>query len=316
MPTALGPELTAAIRISHLTGLPSNSNYQVWYLDSLEACDGPEPLDSSVLLEEKRHRVQDLLEDGEYHLDIIDGEIFRAAQAGAEGDTMTRLLGQRDVMKERLWAMRIAVAPIRNIPPEILGRVFQLYVGGRVILPPKPESNPWKLSHVSSHWRKVLWRTSDVWKNIEIALPRSLGRGHDVVESFINTRKFFQSIVYQSEGLFSLLVQSHNITPIIDLILPASHRLTRLSMRNISPGVLHSLATLPPGSLPCLETLTIDLVYDPNSVNLPPASGWRLQTAPVLKHVDLHLGLQSKYPFGLWIRSTQYRTYPSFHGIN
>ncbi|KAF9456587.1 hypothetical protein BDZ94DRAFT_1315012 [Collybia nuda] len=180
--------------------------------------------------------------------------------------------------------MRIANSPLKRVPPEILGRIFMWYVGGRVIFPLKQTLNPWKLGHVSSQWRQVLWSTADLWNDLEISLPTGCDKNTDIVGSLSIVRSALNDVLYRGKGLHNLRIFSHSITPVADIIFPFVHRFRSLSIKNVSYGIFISLLELPTGAFPFLENINLNIYYDPASADRASHSS-SLQAAPNLTSV-------------------------------
>ncbi|KAF9456585.1 hypothetical protein BDZ94DRAFT_1241424 [Collybia nuda] len=185
--------------------------------------------------------------------------------------------------------MREAISAIRRIPPEILGRIFIYYLGGTIFLPSNTATNfnPWKLGHVSSYWRKVLWSTPEVWKSINI---RSNSDSVNAIERLISIRSATEYIFSISTATHSIIVNDHTSTPIASLITSHNARITSLSLTNLSAGVFFAFLDLPTASWDHLQKLNVQ-VFDDGSctrrtVRTEHSS---FQAAPNLRDVNITL---------------------------
>lgn len=144
------------------------------------------------------------------------------------------------------------------MPPEVLTEIFTLYgsLTPTVYVPPMRDLYPWRLGHVCSRWREILWNSPEIWSNIEIRNPH---RVHEIrVEEILN------EIFSHTSGLVSLCIFSFYYSPsrIRDLILPFIPRLKAISILFLATGLLRMLLELPSGSLNHLQRLDLDFHAD------------------------------------------------------
>ncbi|KAJ7138199.1 hypothetical protein C8R44DRAFT_976021 [Mycena epipterygia] len=86
-------------------------------------------------------------------------------------DRMKFLEEERDSLLSHLANNTAIVSPLRRMPPELLGEIFQW------TLPPIDEEimsascNQWVLTKVSSHWRAIAHSTPSLWSTIVVDFP-------------------------------------------------------------------------------------------------------------------------------------------------
>ncbi|KAG5633560.1 hypothetical protein H0H81_006839, partial [Sphagnurus paluster] len=74
--------------------------------------------------------------------------------------------------EERLERLRVAVAPHKQLPVELLSVIFALSIPSLgFTVPPTSRKAPWSLRSVCSLWRKVVLRDPHLWNNLEILIP-------------------------------------------------------------------------------------------------------------------------------------------------
>lgn len=243
------------------------------------------------LSQETQGRIIELLRHAEKDIQTLDRMIWRILRTGTHNPT--QLLKEREDGATYISMLRRAASTLNRVPPEVLGRIFVHYVGGRVFIPPNPTANPWKLGHVSSYWRKVLWNTPEVWKTIEIQQTVEYPITDTYpFEKLIDVRSAVEDIFSRNTS-HSVIVKDHTFTPIADLISPKNKHITSLSLDNLSTGVLFSFADMPEESWDCLETLDLQLRDD----FIPPLiQRSSFQVAPKLTVVSIMLKYRSRKP--------------------
>ncbi|KAL0063583.1 hypothetical protein AAF712_009501 [Marasmius tenuissimus] len=93
---------------------------------------------------------------------------------------MQKLREQRNVIASRIEERKSWMAPIRTLPPEILGEIFSavcfsdefsLSIGkSRDLRAPRVDKPALDLAHVSHHWRQVAFGHSRLWSSIQVDL--------------------------------------------------------------------------------------------------------------------------------------------------
>ncbi|KAG6810740.1 hypothetical protein H0H92_010544 [Tricholoma furcatifolium] len=88
------------------------------------------------------------------------------------------LITRRDVQAERVQKYRIALAPHKRLPPELLSEIFvrclpfdTLYDSANTLrLPPIIQQAPWVLGQVCSRWRRISRSDPRLWRVAKISL--------------------------------------------------------------------------------------------------------------------------------------------------
>ncbi|KAK1234779.1 hypothetical protein PQX77_002011 [Marasmius sp. AFHP31] len=119
-------------------------------------------------------RNEDALASEVHELHLYDQELERL-----ELD-LQNLREQRNLIAARIEERKSWMAPIRTLPPEILGEIFSavcfsdefsLSIGkSRDLRAPRVDKPALDLSHVSHHWRQVAFGHSRLWSSIEVDL--------------------------------------------------------------------------------------------------------------------------------------------------
>lgn len=231
-------------------------------------CDPWESNDA--LPEATQARIRLLITESEQKLADLDIEhtVVRAYLAFLETKKTTEIA--------RLSALHAVISPVRALPTEILCEIFLACVDSqKVFLPLERNSYPWKLGHVCSRWRKVLWETPGIWDRINISGA-----------SYTSTQRILEplhGILSRNTALIKLSVTKYPSDGFVQL-LPFSHRFKSLSLWGLDPQGLGLLLSLPPGSLDQLECLKIDLLPSPPAPNETIPS---ILVAPSLRTLEL-----------------------------
>lgn len=142
-----------------------------------------------------------------------------------------------------------------KIPPEVL---YEIFLGcsnsGTGILvvdiPPESDFYPWRLGHVCSQWREIIWNSPTIWSNIRIRFDYAKVYPRPNVLSDILSR---------TKSLITLATTGWLQADILYIILTNSHRFKCLSFEALSMDSLIALFELPRGSLDLLESLLIGI---------------------------------------------------------
>ncbi|KAF7362490.1 RNA-directed DNA polymerase from transposon X-element [Mycena venus] len=130
--------------------------------------------------------IRSVISEADARLASLDDEISRFQQ------TIKRLEEERVLVKSYRQKNIAILSPLRRMPPEVLGEIFQL------TLPPGSDQvdvgkfditrSPWVLTRVSSRWRAIAVSTPSLWSRLAIdysgtsdpssAYPLSLARTH------------------------------------------------------------------------------------------------------------------------------------------
>lgn len=187
-----------------------------------------------------------LVVDTKTEMDQLDSEISKTRAL------LASLLDRHNQKAERLAFLRGAISPLKQIPSEILGEIFVFYGEGKpVVLPPNYYSSqpryPWTLGQVSSYWRKVLWNTPDVWRNLEV------GSIYSEDDMTIDAALDIFSRVDEGLSLSTRGEVDYN-NPVCPLILGFVERIRHLAIEP-THDFRFAFLGLPSGSLDALESI-------------------------------------------------------------
>ncbi|KAF9054964.1 hypothetical protein BDZ89DRAFT_912749, partial [Hymenopellis radicata] len=91
-------------------------------------------------------------------------------------DIIERLVKARTQILSHLQDAKSLIHPIRRLPSEILGEIFQHCVPTWALRPPKdsqydsldPRYSPWTLSHVCHLWRHIVTTSPYLWSHLSL----------------------------------------------------------------------------------------------------------------------------------------------------
>ena len=113
-----------------------------------------------------RHEIEEIVRHANADIDFLEREISKLQT------TLLDLQHRRQAIQLHVDSNKALLAPIRRLPVEILQNIFTL------CFPFVSTANvaclPFKVSHVSAHWRAVASTTPDLWRRVElnlVALP-------------------------------------------------------------------------------------------------------------------------------------------------
>ncbi|RDB20760.1 hypothetical protein Hypma_012082 [Hypsizygus marmoreus] len=119
---------------------------------------------------------------GEGRVKVSGLDWYSRPGAGRGGRGMLGYLkARRDVTAARANKIRTALAPHKELPPELLREIFLHSLDGRpFVLPVRSEQNgPWPLRSVSSRWRKLAVSEYRLWSDISVRLRKWDSDLHD-----------------------------------------------------------------------------------------------------------------------------------------
>ncbi|KAL0568758.1 hypothetical protein V5O48_013221 [Marasmius crinis-equi] len=151
----------------------------------------PEQLRSgSIPTKLEQLRNLDVLKAEEHELIRYDQELQRL------DGVMQNLRGQRHRLATRIQQRKSWMAPIRTLPPEILGEIFSsvcsaegysLSIGKKWDLKPAQVRTPaLDLAQVSFHWRQVAIGHSRLWSSIEVDIWRPCEAFEGLIGTYLN----------------------------------------------------------------------------------------------------------------------------------
>lgn len=171
---------------------------------------------------------------------------------------------RRDHLLDQTERYRIAIAPYKRLPPEILIEIFLACLPEHVQLPPSVDEAPLSLTRICSSWRALALNAQELWNKFQVGLCARPLRNHAALTSFqvwLNRcpdRPLSFKVTTAPRAPFPLPGLTHSILP-VDLILPYTTRIRKLDMQNISGEQMTSLISLPMGAFPLLEEIDIFL---------------------------------------------------------
>ncbi|TFK34845.1 hypothetical protein BDQ12DRAFT_688941 [Crucibulum laeve] len=111
--------------------------------------------------EEEKPAIQERLKETELKLSTLDDEIARAKAV------LYRLVVQKNNLEFYLKEQKSLLAPVRNLPDDVLEEIFILCSSGTgVDLLPQETDYPWSLSQVCHRWRAVALHLSQLWQKL------------------------------------------------------------------------------------------------------------------------------------------------------
>ncbi|KAF6747428.1 hypothetical protein DFP72DRAFT_919813 [Ephemerocybe angulata] len=118
---------------------------------------------------------------------------------------MTEISELRSRLKElegRVYRCRSATSPLRRVPPEILGEIFQDAMGSAAITF-KRKKDLTAILLVCKKWRDAAYLTGELWGCISLRLPRTRQMSYEKVSNWMGRSKGFPKtlqIEYNSGG--------------------------------------------------------------------------------------------------------------------
>ncbi|KAJ7756582.1 hypothetical protein B0H16DRAFT_1721648 [Mycena metata] len=230
--------------------------------------------------EQQAKEIQNLLDVGGKELSQLEDTISKVSLV------LSELKAQQRRLAESLAPLECALAPIRRIPPEILGEVFRLcgvmQVDDRFSQThmADPAAAPLILGHVCSLWRTVSQNTPQLWDRVCL-------RSNAITT---HTFQFIRTLFIRS---CSLPLNVHIFTPSNDngryvgLLWEFRDRLQHLRLLLNSDGPLPTI-TPDHNSLPMLKSLFIYVLEDDIGTNMKLTEALNLfQNAPLLRDLTL-----------------------------
>ncbi|KAJ7289070.1 hypothetical protein C8J57DRAFT_1276525 [Mycena rebaudengoi] len=187
-----------------------------------------------------------------------------------ETQEVNRLLAQaqadlrntaQDDLTEQIASYKIALAPYKKLPPELLAAIFHLCVRTPVILPPSSDEPVLVLASVCSNWRSIVLHIPDLWNNIFLDFSRCGGKPVKLLEfskRWLSRSGDLAITLRNSTSRWSEHVMSkENVDPITYLIAPYVSRCREIDMRFLEASI-DEFFTLPKGSIERLEVLYLE----------------------------------------------------------
>lgn len=215
---------------------------------------------NSILSDVQAHEIRYRLATAETILRRLYVEIRTSKDPADALIRRTRLLNQIEFYT-------IALAPHKQLPPEILREIFLFCVDDTPSLPPVKNRAPLLLCHISSTWRAVAMKTPQLWKDVFLCPPtnqldRSLHLAMSNAWLSRTSKCSLSSEMSESKG-------GKWVPNVIDhFLIPHSHRFQQLYLTLPSDQIARFL-TLPGGTFPSLVDVDIESETSNYPVELP-----------------------------------------------
>ncbi|RDB19126.1 hypothetical protein Hypma_014240 [Hypsizygus marmoreus] len=211
---------------------------------------------NSVTLSDTEARIaRQLLADAERHLKMLDIQI-------------AELCRQREHNAARLERLRVAVAPHKRLPVEILSHIFGISSGQRAleIPPPDPPQShpPWTLRHVCSGWRHIVLSDHRIWNRISLNFEIGTRLSEtDQVRKIQRSERILSTILPESGTIsmsFRITGSSTRVQKAIQtFVKPYSGRIVELSI-GLPGNEFPSFLGMLPNEVGVLEILELDFI--------------------------------------------------------
>jgi hypothetical protein len=217
-------------------------------------------------------------------------------------DPYSQLSSRREELEIIISACRVALAPHKKLPAELLAEIFLTCSAfpDPSILPPKSTGIPLVLTHVSRTWRELALQLSELWANISIIFDAEgldVQRVAEMVDGWLSraSEDYPLNITAECTGPFAnALHESPNLlSGFMAVVFSNAHRMRHLDLAFPSP-TLRSLFEMPSGTFLRLETLHLrprlrDVDFTPPETGYCgwhwPDSSVAFDSAPVLREV-------------------------------
>ncbi|KAJ6581879.1 hypothetical protein B0H19DRAFT_1116825 [Mycena capillaripes] len=201
----------------------------------------------------------------------VDHLVWRtnAPLSGAELVQVTDLLLQAEanlrvaeldhaLVSAQIQSYRIALAPHKKLPPEVLAIIFANCVGTPIILPPSPQEPALALASTCRSWRSIILSIPNLWNNIFLDFRGSkpvkllefaklwLSRSNTLITLRNSTSRWTESRLIEE-----------NVDPISYLVAPYVNRCREIDLRFLDASI-DEFFSLPAGSIDRLEVLCLE----------------------------------------------------------
>ncbi|KAK0462664.1 uncharacterized protein EV420DRAFT_1234571, partial [Desarmillaria tabescens] len=125
---------------------------------------------------------------------------------------------------------RTIVHPIRRIPDEVLGEIFQQCV--------EIESTtnsidirgmPWTLSHVCGRWRGLVMNMGRLWKRVQLDFGEEAHTG-SVGSSYLLSKQLLRAVPFDVDVSIEGSPEDLNANHVLHTLIPFSHRFRSLTV--------------------------------------------------------------------------------------
>jgi hypothetical protein len=214
---------------------------------------------NNLLPEPEQHSIHALIASYDDRLLILDSEI---AQVRSE---LNELVSKRRNAVEQLCSCRVAIAPHRRLPKDVIAEIFLWLVPETTpILISKDRakhSEPYNILLVCSRWRNVALGILRLWNNLEVKFG-------DISKHF-NTLNFARNtgtiLSRSGQSTISMSIHCHSTSRLPtsisqmlrNLLVRSESRLRALTLDVRNPSLSQIFYDIPPGFFARLEAVTI-----------------------------------------------------------
>ena len=117
---------------------------------------------NALVVDSEAHDIRNYLSKAEIDLKLLN-ERITATRA-----LLDELLAQHSEVTAGIKEYRIALAPHKKLPRELLIKIFQYCVPDQISIPPKLYDAPLLLCQIFSYWRRVALGTPTLWNRIAV----------------------------------------------------------------------------------------------------------------------------------------------------
>ncbi|KAJ7357965.1 hypothetical protein DFH08DRAFT_437528 [Mycena albidolilacea] len=110
---------------------------------------------NDVPLDSETPFIRGIVSEGQNQVDALNSQIENMEAA------ILRLTRKRDALAEHVHQHRAILAPVRRVPPELVGEILALSL-------PSDNRPPWHLAHICRFWRHCMLGYPALWNSITI----------------------------------------------------------------------------------------------------------------------------------------------------
>jgi F-box-like len=205
------------------------------------------------------------------------------------------------------------IAPIRKLPPELLGHVFQYHIN--------LNNSPWVLTLVSRSWRHTAMTTPSLWVHLSLysaehrRIQHSNGFKSWRIDKYCWYSKGRRVVCHDPSGLNTIISRSGSLpldihisyrkdnASLVQSVLgdtAIARRVASLSIDGASPlgmPFCHEVAGVTVGSFPLLHTLTISTIPEKLRDEILESIS---SSSPHLRHLETYQSIPLSLNFHFW----------------
>ncbi|KAJ7094732.1 hypothetical protein B0H15DRAFT_830689 [Mycena belliarum] len=210
------------------------------------------------------------------------------------------LVSQHEDVERQVISLRVALAPCKKLPAELLAEVFLFCIAHPTVLPPTSHEPLLVLTQVCSGWRELALQTPQLWASISVSLTSEdtdVPRLAEITKQWISRAGTTcpLSITVECSGPYANIVceDPELVSAFGALIVSHAQHLRDVDLA-LPITALLPFFKLPPGTFPCLQTLALrpllllsDMVT-PETGYAPwhwPCTALALEEAPLVREV-------------------------------